>query len=125
MHAPYAQETAPPLDISYVPMASGVQDKMLDMTNIIHKEKHNNLGSGSGRIVIEAAKHGSLLNASGSYTLPGLRDRSGQINLTSPHIRLRRSNVPINGCDGCIHSIQPMSNFDTPPQWAVMARIEG
>ena len=53
-----AQET-PKLDVPYVPTPPEVVDKMLDMAEIKEGEKHYDLGSGDGRIVIEAAKRGA------------------------------------------------------------------
>lgn len=58
MHTTHAQE-APKLDVPYVPTPPEVVDKMLDMADIKEGEKHYDLGSGDGRIVIEAAKRGA------------------------------------------------------------------
>lgn len=57
MHA-HAQE-APKLDVPYVPTPTDVVNRMLDMAQIKEGEKHYDLGSGDGRIVIEAAKRGA------------------------------------------------------------------
>lgn len=57
MHA-HAQEP-PALDVPYVPTPTEVVNRMLDMAQIKKGEKHYDLGSGDGRIVIEAAKRGA------------------------------------------------------------------
>lgn len=55
----HAQE-APKLNVPYVPTPPEVVNRMLDMAKIKQGEKHYDLGSGDGRIVIEAAKRGAI-----------------------------------------------------------------
>lgn len=58
MHTSHAED-APKLDVPYVPTPTEVVNRMLDMAQIKKGEKHYDLGSGDGRIVIEAAKRGA------------------------------------------------------------------
>jgi precorrin-6B methylase 2 len=58
MGSAQAQE-APKLDVPYVPTPPEVVNKMLDMAKIKEGDRHYDLGSGDGRIVIEAAKRGA------------------------------------------------------------------
>jgi ribosomal protein L11 methylase PrmA len=55
-HAPASGQGAPTPDIHYVPTPSDVVDTMLTMAAVTSRDVVYDLGSGDGRIVIEAAR---------------------------------------------------------------------